>query len=75
MVIFPALMHYASSVSEPEVVGRNMSLYSASVNICLIAGPTFALTLSDRVDGEAPWLVSAIITAVAAMLIILVRPG
>src|SRR5699024_12112151 len=59
MIVFPALMHYAGDISEPEIVGRNMGLYSAGVNVGLIAVPSLALTWANSMGHGSLWLIAA----------------
>lgn len=73
MIVFPALMHYASDISEPEIVGRNMGLYSAGVNVGLIAVPSVALISADNMGSGSPWLIAAALTGIATFLIVAVH--
>lgn len=73
MIVFPALMHYASDISEPEIVGRNMGLYSAGVNVGLIVVPSLALIWASSIGPGSPWLIAAAVTGVATVLIVAVH--
>ncbi|WP_051462665.1 MFS transporter [Haloglycomyces albus] len=73
MIVFPSLMHYVSDVSDEEVVGRNMGLYSAGVNVGLISMPTLSFLWTSQFGPSGPWLVMGGLVAVALLLIIAVK--
>ncbi|MFF4576137.1 MFS transporter [Streptomyces sp. NPDC001410] len=73
MIVFPALLHYVSEVSDPSVTGRNMGLYSAGVNVGLIAVPQLSLTLTSGGHPASPWYVVGAAVGVALVLIVTVR--
>ncbi|MEV6553268.1 MFS transporter [Streptomyces sp. NPDC051597] len=74
MIVFPALLHYVSEVSDPSVTGRNMGLYSAGVNVGLIAMPQLSLMLTDDGGSAAsPWYLVGAALGVALVLIVVVR--
>ncbi|UFQ17170.1 MULTISPECIES: MFS transporter [Streptomyces] len=74
MIVFPALLHYVSEVSDPSVTGRNMGLYSAGVNVGLIAMPQLSLMLTDGGGPAAsPWYLVGAALGVALVLIVAVR--
>ena len=73
MIVFPALMHYASDVSGEEVLDRNMGLYSAGVSIGLIAAPGLALSIASTVNASMPWLGVAGTVALAAVVIVFIK--
>jgi predicted MFS family arabinose efflux permease len=74
MIVFPALLHYVSEVSDSSVTGRNMGLYSAGVNVGLIAMPQLSLMLSkDGATPSSPWYLVGAVIGVALVLIVTVR--
>jgi MFS family permease len=70
MVVFPGLLTYVSSLSAPDISDRNMSLYSAGVNIAVIATPQLALLLSSPVSPELPWIAAGSAVCLAFMLLL-----
>lgn len=73
MIVFPSLMHYVSSVSEPGISARNMGLYAAGVNVGLIAVPQVSLLLVTREGAESPWYLAGALIGVALLVIVAVR--
>ena len=69
MIVFPSLLHYVSEVSDPSVTGRNMGLFSATVNLGLIMAPQISLALVGAYGPATPWYVAGG-TILAALLII-----
>jgi predicted MFS family arabinose efflux permease len=72
MIVFPSLLYYVSEVSAPQQMGRNMGLYSAGVNIGLMAAPQLALALGPQAGAQAWWLSGALVAA-ALLLILAIR--
>ncbi|MEU6819403.1 MFS transporter [Streptomyces atriruber] len=73
MIVFPALLHYVSEVSDPSVTGRNMGLYSAGVNVGLIAAPQLSLPLTADGHAATPWYVAGAAVGLALTVIVAVR--
>jgi len=57
MTIFPTILGYINSISSRQVVKRNLSLYSAGVNIGILLAPPIALGLTS-VSGGLPWILA-----------------
>lgn len=73
MVVFPGLLTYVSSLSGPEISDRNMSLYSAGVNVAFIATPQLALLLSSPESPELPWVAAGSAVCLAFLLLLAAR--
>ncbi|MET8684573.1 MFS transporter [Streptomyces sp. NPDC004732] len=73
MIVFPALLHYVSEVSDPSVTGRNMGLYSAGVNVGLIVAPQLSLPLTAGGHASTPWYLAGAAVGIALALIVAVR--
>lgn len=73
MVVFPGLLTYVSSLSGPEISDRNMSLYSAGVNVAFIATPQLALLLSSPESPELPWVAAGSAVCLAFVLLLAAR--
>ncbi|MEU7579839.1 MFS transporter [Streptomyces sp. NPDC041068] len=73
MIVFPALLHYVSEVSDPSVTGRNMGLYSAGVNVGVIAVPQLCLPLAAGGHASTPWYVVGAAVGIALVMIVAVR--
>lgn len=73
MVVFPSLLSYVSRLSAPSVVNRNISLYSAGVNVGFIAAPQIGAVLSSGRDPGTPWLVTGLAVLAASAVMIAAR--
>jgi hypothetical protein len=73
MVVFPGLLTYVSSLSEPDISDRNMSFYSAGVNIAFIVTPQLALLLASPESPEAPWLAAGSAVSLACLGLLAAR--
>jgi predicted MFS family arabinose efflux permease len=73
MVVFPGLLTYVSSLSGPDISDRNMSFYSAGVNIAFIATPQLALLLSSPQTPELPWIAAGTAVCLAFLLLLAAR--
>jgi len=73
MIVFPGMLTYASALSAPEVSARNMSLYSAGVNVALIATPQLALLLSGSGHPALPWIAAGSAVCLALLLMLAAR--
>ncbi len=71
MIVFPSLTYYVSEVSEENTLARNMGLYSAGVNIGLIAAPPLAFMLATQ-SGLNIWdyFAGSILLSIVAILLI-----
>ncbi|MCZ4125219.1 MFS transporter [Streptomyces sp. H39-S7] len=73
MIVFPSLLTYVGALSAPDIRDRNMSLYSAGVNVAFIAAPQVALLLSGPAHPALPWTVAGSAVCLAFLLILAAR--
>jgi len=64
MVLFPVMLDHVSAISPGALRARNLGLYSAGVNVGVLAGPVVFLPLSAVLDAPAAWGVVAAVVAV-----------
>lgn len=70
MIVFPSLLSYISQLSDRSISNRNMSLYSAGVNIGLIATPQISLALRSQWNETTPWLAAGFTIGAAFVLML-----
>ncbi|MEU6487791.1 MFS transporter [Streptomyces sp. NPDC046887] len=75
MIVFPALLSYVTHLSAASVTHRNVSLYSAGVNVGFMAAPQIGGVLSAGRAPGTPWLATGAAVAAASALMLLARRG
>ncbi|MFI1221097.1 MULTISPECIES: MFS transporter [unclassified Streptomyces] len=73
MIVFPALLSYVTHLSAPTVINRNVSLYSAGVNVGFMTAPQIGGLLSAARSPGAPWLAVGAALAGASVLMLVAR--
>lgn len=73
MIVFPALLSYVSQLSAPTVINRNVSLYSAGVNVGFMTAPQIGGLLSAARSPGVPWLAAGAALAAASVLMLAAR--
>ncbi|TGZ11060.1 MFS transporter [Streptomyces rhizosphaericola] len=73
MIVFPALLSYVSQLSAPTVINRNVSLYSAGVNVGFMTAPQIGGVLSAGRSPGTPWLAAGTALAAASVLMVAAR--
>lgn len=66
MIVFPALLSYVTHLSPPSVTNRNVSLYSAGVNVGFVTAPQIGAVLGGGRAPGTPWLLAGVGVAVAS---------
>jgi predicted MFS family arabinose efflux permease len=75
MIVFPALLSYVTHLSDPSITHRNVSLYSAGVNVGFITAPQIGAALTAGRSAGTPWLATGAAVAVASVLMLVARRG
>lgn len=73
MIIFPALLHYTSDISEPSRIGRNMGIYASGVTLGLMLAPGIALALIEMPALPSIWQIIGVVLIAIVVAIPIIR--